>query len=102
MDAVFAPITQQELRIINYLEAWLVCVVSEEQCHHHVALLLEHIQNLGLHRLGSCPRKLWGQWMLGWQLVNEHLNEIPTTQRCTVYEYCIVPNTHQCIVEQHR
>lgn len=47
MDAVLAS-RQQGLRILNYLDEWLVCAASQEQCRCHVALLLEHIQNPGL------------------------------------------------------
>ncbi|XP_078025738.1 uncharacterized protein LOC144463846 [Epinephelus lanceolatus] len=48
MDAALSPLRQRGIRILNYLDDWLVCAVSEEQCHHHVALLLEHVQRLGL------------------------------------------------------
>ncbi|XP_061576587.1 uncharacterized protein LOC133442594 [Cololabis saira] len=57
MDAVLAPLRLQGLRILNYLDDWLVCAASEELCHHHVALLLEHIQALGL-RLNYRKSKL--------------------------------------------
>lgn len=43
--------------ILNYLGHWLVCAASEEQCCLHVALLLEHIQGLGL-RLNDKKSKL--------------------------------------------
>lgn len=49
MDAALSPMRQRGIRILNYLDNWLVCAVSEEQCRHHVALLLEHVQRLGLH-----------------------------------------------------
>ncbi len=39
---------QQGLRTLNYLDDWLVYGVSEEQRHHHVARLLEHIRGLDL------------------------------------------------------
>lgn len=57
MDAVLAPMRQKGLRILNYLDDWLVCADSEEQCHHHVALLLKHIQGLGL-KLNSVKSRL--------------------------------------------
>ncbi|KAJ8348871.1 hypothetical protein SKAU_G00274600 [Synaphobranchus kaupii] len=34
----------------GYLDDWLVCARSKEQCQQHVALLLDHIQALGLCR----------------------------------------------------
>ena len=48
MDAVLAPLRQQGLRILNYLDDWLICANPEELCRQHVALLLTHIQRLGL------------------------------------------------------
>ena len=48
MDAVLAPLRQQGLSILNYLDDWLICANSEELCRQHVALLLTHIQCLGL------------------------------------------------------
>lgn len=48
MDAVLSPLRRRGIRILNYLDDWLVCAVSEEQCRHHVSLLLDHIQGLGL------------------------------------------------------
>ncbi|KAJ8364945.1 hypothetical protein SKAU_G00137760 [Synaphobranchus kaupii] len=42
---------QQGLRILNYLDYWLVCARSEEQCQHHVSLLVHHIQALEKSRL---------------------------------------------------
>ena len=47
MDVALSPLRQG--RILNYLDNWLVCAVSREQCRHHVARLLNHIQGLGLH-----------------------------------------------------
>ncbi|XP_045927397.1 uncharacterized protein LOC123984519 [Micropterus dolomieu] len=48
MDAVIAPMRQRGLRILSYLDDWLICADSEELCRRHVALLLEHIRSLGL------------------------------------------------------
>ena len=48
MDAALSPLRQGGIRILNYLDDWLVCAVSEEQCRHHVALLLAHVQGLGV------------------------------------------------------
>lgn len=36
------------VRVLNYLDDWLICASLEEQCRSHVALLVSHIQALGL------------------------------------------------------
>ncbi|XP_030008050.1 uncharacterized protein LOC115431636 [Sphaeramia orbicularis] len=48
MDATLGPLRRQGLRILNYLDDWLICAQTEEQCHCHVQMLLMHIQYLGL------------------------------------------------------
>ncbi len=49
MDAVLGPLQQEGLRVMNYLDDWLICAQTEEQCRQHVQMLLPHIQGLGLH-----------------------------------------------------
>lgn len=48
MDAALAPMRLRGVRVLNYLDDWLICASSEEQCRSHVALLVSHIQALGL------------------------------------------------------
>lgn len=48
VDAVFGPLWQEGLRILNYLDDLLVCARTEEQVCHHVTRLLEDIEGLGL------------------------------------------------------
>lgn len=48
MDAALAPLRQHGVQVLNYLDCWLICVASKDLCRHHVALLLAHIQDLGL------------------------------------------------------
>lgn len=56
MDAVLGPLRKEGLRILNYLDDWLVCAHSAEQCHQHIARLLRHLEYLGLrlNRKKSC------------------------------------------------
>jgi len=42
------PLQVQGLRILNYLDDWLICTQTEEQCRLQVQMLLVHIQYLGL------------------------------------------------------
>ena len=49
MDVALFPLRQGGIRILNYLNDWLVCAVSKEQCRHHIARLLNHVQGLGRH-----------------------------------------------------
>lgn len=48
MDAALAPLRHQGVRILNYLDDWLVCAQSEEICRQHVELVINHIQSLEL------------------------------------------------------
>lgn len=48
MDAALAPMRLRGVRVLNYLDDWLICASSDEQCRSHVALLVSHIQALGL------------------------------------------------------
>ncbi len=48
MDVVLGHMWQQGLRILNYLDDWLICAQTQEQCHHDVLVLLAHIWSLGL------------------------------------------------------
>ena len=57
MDAVLAPLRREGIRILNYLDDWLVCARSEGQCSSSVARLLQHIEHLGL-RLNRKKSKL--------------------------------------------
>lgn len=56
VHTALAPMRLRGLRILNYLDDWLVCASSIEQCRSHVALLVSHVQALGL-RLN--PKKCW-------------------------------------------
>lgn len=45
---VLAPMRLLGLRVLNYLDNWLVCATSEEQWCSHEALLMLHVQAASL------------------------------------------------------
>lgn len=48
MEAALAPLRQKGIRILNYLDDWLLCADTEARCREHLLILLDHIQHLGL------------------------------------------------------
>jgi hypothetical protein len=52
MDAALAPLRLQGIRVLNYLDDWLILAQSRKLVAHHRDIVLSHIQSLGL-RLNS-------------------------------------------------
>ncbi|XP_077060691.1 uncharacterized protein LOC143712393 [Siphateles boraxobius] len=52
MDAALAPLRLQGIRVLNYLDDWLILAQSRNLVAHHRDIVLSHIQSLGL-RLNS-------------------------------------------------
>lgn len=48
MDAALFPLKQTGIRILNYLDNWLVLAQSEEEVLSHRSVLLSHLACLGL------------------------------------------------------
>lgn len=48
VGAALAPLQAQGLRILPYLDDWLVCAQTREQAHDNTLLLLDHVSCLGL------------------------------------------------------
>ncbi|XDV44749.1 hypothetical protein PO909_012989 [Leuciscus waleckii] len=48
MDAALAPLRLQGIRILNYIDDWLILAQSEQQAVRHRDLVLAHIKRLGL------------------------------------------------------
>ncbi len=48
MDAALSPLRQMGVRILNYLDDWLVLAQSEVELLSHRTLLLSHLERLGL------------------------------------------------------
>ena len=48
MDTALAPLRSQGLRILNYLDDWLILAQSRTELLSHRAVLLDHLETLGL------------------------------------------------------
>ncbi len=48
MDAALAPLRLQGIRVLNYLDDWLLLAHSRELVSHHRDIVLAHIHSLGL------------------------------------------------------
>ncbi|XDV39230.1 hypothetical protein PO909_008494 [Leuciscus waleckii] len=48
MDAALAPLKLRGMRVLNYLDDWLVLAQTRSELIEHRTMLLEHLENLGL------------------------------------------------------
>ncbi len=48
MDAALSPLRQMGIRILNYLDDWLILAQSEVELLSHRTLILSHLEHLGL------------------------------------------------------
>ncbi|CAM4648922.1 unnamed protein product [Leuciscus chuanchicus] len=48
MDAALAPLRLRGIRVLNYLDDWLVLARSQSELIEHRTILLDHLENLGL------------------------------------------------------
>ncbi|MGL4480680.1 MAG: reverse transcriptase domain-containing protein [Aeromonas veronii] len=48
MDAALSPLRQMGIRVLNYLDDWLILARSREELVHHRSVLLSHLECLGL------------------------------------------------------
>ncbi len=65
MDAALAPLRFQGIRVLNYLDDWLILAHSREFVSHHRDIVLHHIRSLGLRMNCQAPhaadRDLFGR-----------------------------------------
>ena len=47
-DAILASLWLQGIRVLNYLDDWLICSQSREGAVAHTAVVTEHLARLGL------------------------------------------------------
>ncbi len=80
---------QQGIRVLSYLDDWLVCVVSEEQCHPHVALLLEHIQSVSLHLNNTKSKTSQVTTFLGMVLDSKNATIVLTPEKQQFFKACL-------------
>ena len=48
MDAALAPLKLRGMRVLNYLDDWLIIAQSRSQLVEHRTMLLDHLENLGI------------------------------------------------------
>ena len=48
MHAILAPLWLQGIRVMNYLDYWLICSQSQEGAVAHTAICMKHLLRLGL------------------------------------------------------
>lgn len=48
VDAALALLRQRSIRILNYLDDWLILAQSEREILVHRSVILQHLDNLGL------------------------------------------------------
>ncbi|CAM4558259.1 unnamed protein product [Leuciscus chuanchicus] len=48
MDAALAPLRLRGMRVLNYLDYWLILAQSRSQLVEHRTILLDHLENLGI------------------------------------------------------
>ncbi len=69
MDAALVPLRFQGIRVLNYLDDWLILAHSREFVSHHRDIVLHHIRSLGLRMNCQAPhaadrdlfgREIWG------------------------------------------
>ena len=48
MDAALAPLRLRGMRVLNYLDDWLIIAQSRSQLVEHRTMLLDHLENLGI------------------------------------------------------
>ncbi|XDV39235.1 hypothetical protein PO909_008499 [Leuciscus waleckii] len=48
MDAALAPLRMRGMRVLNYLDDWLILAQSRSVLIEHTTVLLDHLENLGL------------------------------------------------------
>ncbi|XDV44991.1 hypothetical protein PO909_013179 [Leuciscus waleckii] len=48
MDAALAPLRLRGIRVLNYLDDWLILAQSHSELVEHRTILLDHLENLGL------------------------------------------------------
>lgn len=81
--AALAPLQAQGMRILPYLDDWLICSQSEVQARSDVAALMAHITGLGLRlnlrKSSLVPRQQTG--FLGMAIDSQAMRAVPSQQR---------------------
>ncbi len=78
MDAALAPLRFQGIRVLNYLDDWLILAHSRELVIRHRDILLRHIHSLGLRMNAMKSVLLASQWTV---FLGVHLDSIQMQAR---------------------
>ena len=91
MDAILAPLRAQGVRLLNYLDDWLVCAQSKEQLAQHTVMVTDHLQRLGLKVNPDKSRLVPSQQteFLGLHLDSVSMEATLSTQRVASLERCL-------------
>ncbi len=78
MDAALSPLRQMGIRILNYLDDWLILAQSEVELLSHRTLLLNHLERLGLRVNFAKSRQVS---FLGTVLDSAHMRAVIVPER---------------------
>ncbi len=83
MDAALSPLRQMGIRILNYLDDWLILAQSEVELLSHRTLILSHLERLGLRvnfaKSALSPRQRIS--FLGTVLDSAHMRAVMAPER---------------------
>ncbi len=91
MDAALAPLRLQGIRVLNYLDDWLILAHSRELVSRHRDIVLGHIHSLGLRMNAKKSVLLPSQWtvFLGVRLDSVQMQARLAPARIPVFTACL-------------
>ncbi|XP_037832808.1 uncharacterized protein LOC108247140 [Kryptolebias marmoratus] len=91
MDAALIPLRRRGIRVLNYLDDWLVCAPSLSLANEHTAAVLAHLTSLGLHLNAEKSHLVPGRSVeyLGLLLNSDTMRACLTHKRVSAIEECI-------------
>ncbi len=95
MDAALAPLRLQGIRVLNYLDDWLILAHSRELVSRHRDIVLGHIHSLGLRMNAKKSVLLPSQWtvFLGVRLDSVQMQARLAPARIPVFTACLAASS---------